>query len=99
MLTTKRQTLEQVLVCVGRCCRRTDRGHPAVPTDWLKAQWKQGKLLKDIQLIISGCLGPWDLVNVACIVTPNTTSWLRGLNKMRLAAGSETGHITGYGIN
>jgi hypothetical protein len=83
VLETKRQTIGQVLVCVGCCCGRTDRGKPPVPVDWLKQEWKARKLLKTIQLTISGCLGPCDLVNVVCLVTPSGTRWLGGLNEQR----------------
>lgn len=82
-LQTKRQTIGQILVCVGCCCGRTDRGKPPVPTDWLKAEWKAHKLLKTIQLTISGCLGPCDLVNVVCLVTPLGTRWLGGLTEQK----------------
>jgi cobaltochelatase CobN len=78
---TKRQTLAQVLICLGCCCGRTDRGKPAVPVDWLKAQWKQHKLLKSVQLTISGCLGPCDVANVVSIVTPWQTIWLGKLTE------------------
>lgn len=82
-LETKRKTIGQVLACVGCCCGRTDRGKPPVPVDWLKAEWKQRKLLKTIQLTISGCLGPCDLVNVVCLVTPQRTVWLGGLTEQK----------------
>lgn len=82
-LETKRKTIGQVLVCVGCCCGRTDRGKPPVPTDWLKSEWKTHKLLKAIQLTISGCLGPCDLVNVICVVTPQRTIWLGGLTEQQ----------------
>jgi cobaltochelatase CobN len=78
-ITTKRKTLGQVLICLGCCCGRTDRGHPPVPVDWLKAQWKLHKLHKSVQLTISGCLGPCDVANVVCIITPRSTIWLGGL--------------------
>ena len=78
---TKRKTIGQVLVCVGCCCGRVDRGKPPVPVDWLKSEWKSRKLLKTIQLTISGCLGPCDLVNVVCLVTPARTIWLGGLHE------------------
>jgi hypothetical protein len=76
---TKRQTLGQVLICLGCCCGRVDRGRPHVPVDWLKAQWKQHRLHKSVQLTISGCLGPCDVANVVGVVTPHATVWLGGL--------------------
>lgn len=78
---TKRKTIGQLLVCVGCCCGRTDRGKPPVPVDWLKSEWKTRKLLKTIHLTISGCLGPCDLVNVVCLATPQRTVWLGGLTE------------------
>lgn len=65
---TTRKTLGQVVVCVGCCCGRTDKGHPAVPVDWLKAEWKRRMLPKKIHLTISGCLGPCDATNVVMIL-------------------------------
>jgi hypothetical protein len=32
-----------------------------------------------MQLTISGCLGPCDLANVVCLVTPQGLIWLGGL--------------------
>jgi hypothetical protein len=78
-IATKRRTLGQVLICLGCCCGRVDRGHQPVPVDWLKAQWKQHKLHKSVQLTISGCLGPCDVANVVCIATPGSMIWLGGL--------------------
>lgn len=75
MMHTKRQTLAQVLVCLGCCCGRTDKGKPAVPADWLKAEWKRRRLLKHVHLSISGCLGPCEIANVVAIVTPDGTAW------------------------
>lgn len=81
ILSTKRQTLAQILICVGCCCGQTQRGHPEVPLDWLKKCWKERKLNQTIQLTISGCLGPCDLTNVACLVTPKEIFWFGNLNK------------------
>lgn len=75
MIETKRQTLGQVLICLGCCCGRTDKGKPAVPTDWLKAEWKRRGLLKHVHLTITGCLGPCEIANVVSIVTPGGTHW------------------------
>ncbi len=73
---TKRKSLMQVLVCIGCCCGRPDRGKPEVPVDWLKAQWKQARLNPYIQLTISGCLGPCDLPNVVAVLTPTGQQWI-----------------------
>jgi len=75
MIHTKRQVMGQVLVCVGCCCGRVDKGKPAVPTDWLKAEWKRRKLQKHVHLTVGGCLGPCEIANVVAIVTPNATHW------------------------
>jgi len=79
--STKRQVLGQVFVCSGCCCGRTDKGKPGIPIDWLKTSWKQAGLLRSVQLTISGCLGPCDLTNVACILTPQGQLWLGGLTE------------------
>ncbi len=52
-----------------------------MPVDWLKAQWKQNKLLQSVHLTISGCLGPCDVANVVSIVTPWQTIWLGNLHE------------------
>jgi cobaltochelatase CobN len=78
---TKRKSLMQVLVCIGCCCGRVDRGKPEVPVDWLKAEWKAARLNPYIQLTISGCLGPCDLPNVVAILTANGQQWIGPLNQ------------------
>jgi hypothetical protein len=78
---TKRKSLMQVMVCLGCCCGRVDRGKPEVPVDWLKAQWKAARLNPYIQLTISGCLGPCDLPNVVAILTANGQQWIGPLDQ------------------
>ncbi|MDP9727104.1 (2Fe-2S) ferredoxin domain-containing protein [Alicyclobacillus tolerans] len=73
--TTKRLILAQVFVCSGCCCGRTDKGKPSIPLDWLKKTWKERKLLKTVQLTITGCLGPCDVLNVVSIWTPDRQFW------------------------
>lgn len=80
-LFTKRQALAHISVCLGCCCGRTDKGHPDVPVQWLKDQWKARRLLKHVQLTISGCLGPCDLTNVVSIGSSRGTTWLGGLTR------------------
>jgi len=80
-LSTRRATLAHVSVCVGCCCGQTAKGHPAVPTDWLKAQWKTRRLMKFVQLTISGCLGPCDLTNVVSVGSAQGTTWLGNLDQ------------------
>lgn len=79
--STKRQVLAQVVVCLGCCCGRTDRGRPEVPVDWLKAEWKGRRLLKPVQLTISGCLGPCDVPNVVAVHDAHGTTWLAHLTE------------------
>ncbi|GEO24654.1 hypothetical protein AAC03nite_04390 [Alicyclobacillus acidoterrestris] len=78
-VATKRRVLAQVVVCSGCCCGRTDKGRPAIPLDWLKRTWKEKRLLKHVQLTISGCLGPCDIVNVISIVTKHGDRWFGGI--------------------
>lgn len=73
---TKRQTIAHVTVCLGCCCGRVDKGQPAVPVDWLKAEWKARRLLKKVQLTISGCMGPCDVPNIVSVASQGVTVWL-----------------------
>ena len=80
-LITKRACHAQLLVCaLGCCCGRTDRGKPAVPVDWLKTEWKRRRLNPRVQLTMTGCLGPCDLVNVVGLITAEGPQWLGGLH-------------------
>lgn len=63
-------------MCLGCCCGRVDKGKPAVPVEWLKAEWKRLNLLKHVHLTIGGCLGPCEIANVVAIATPDGTTWL-----------------------
>ncbi len=80
-IATKRQTLGQVLVCLGCCCGREDRGRPGIPLEWLKAEWKRGGVLKHVHLSISGCLGPCDVPNVVAIVRPEGQEWFAEIDR------------------
>lgn len=77
--TTQRVVLGQVFVCSGCCCGRTDKGKPEVPLEWLKSSWKERRLLKTVQLTITGCLGPCDISNVVSISTPDRQRWFGGI--------------------
>jgi cobaltochelatase CobN len=79
--TTKRKSLLQVMVCLGCCCGRVERGKPEVPVDWLKARWKEARLNPYVQLTISGCLGPCDLPNVVAVLTETGQEWIGGLTQ------------------
>ena len=83
-ICTKRgKILAQILFCEGCCCGRTDRGLPAFPKDWIKSIWKECKLNRHIQLTISGCLGPCDIPNVACIIgRDGQMTWLGHLTAL-----------------
>jgi hypothetical protein len=80
-LTTKRIVLGQVTICTGCCCGAVARGHPNVPVDWLKHEWRARGLLKRIQLTISGCVGPCDVPNVVVITSASGTEWLGGIRE------------------
>ena len=79
--TTTRKTLGQVVICMGCCCGRIDKGHPAVPVDWLKEQWRKRALPKSIHLTISGCLGPCDASNVVLLLFGSEQIWLGGIHQ------------------
>ena len=75
-LRTKRLVIGHVIMCRGCCCGDVNKGKPEFPVDWLKMEWKRRGLLKNIQLTISGCLGPCDLSNVASISDAAGSVWL-----------------------
>jgi hypothetical protein len=78
-VATKRRVIAHVTVCVGCCCGNSDKGHPEVPVEWLKNEWRVRRLLKNVQLSISGCIGPCDVANVAKINSPAGEIWLGNL--------------------
>ena len=81
LATARGRTLGQIVVCEGCCCGQTDKGFKPVPRDWIKQLWKDEKLNKSVQLTISGCLGPCDLANVLCVISPEGMRWLGGLQE------------------
>ena len=58
------------------------RGKPEVPVDRLKQEWRARGLSKFVQLTISGCLGPCDLVNVVRISGDRDDIWLGNLRSI-----------------
>ncbi len=82
-ITPKRLMLGQISICDGCCCGKTEKGHPAVPVQWLKQEWKVRGLLKRVHLSISGCLGPCDVPNVVMITNSEGTQWLALLDSQR----------------
>jgi (2Fe-2S) ferredoxin len=83
VVTTKRPMLGQISICNGCCCGQTHKGHPEVPADWLKKEWKYRGLLKRVHLTISGCLGPCDVPNVVLITSEEGTQWLANISQRR----------------
>jgi hypothetical protein len=75
-LNTKRMVIGHVVKCLGCCCGDVNKGKPEVPVEWLKQEWRRRGLLKNIQLTISGCLGPCDLPNVVSIASSGGYIWL-----------------------
>lgn len=80
-LETKRLVIGQVTVCSGCCCGAVSRGKPEVPVEWLKCEWRSRRLLKNIQLTISCCLGPCDLTNVVKVAGATNEVWLGNINR------------------
>jgi hypothetical protein len=83
VITPKRQMLAQISICDGCCCGKKEKGHPEVPVQWLKQEWKVRGLLKRVHLSVSGCLGPCDVPNVVMITNSEGTQWLARLNSRR----------------
>ena len=81
LATARGRVLGQIMFCEGCCCGRTDKGFTPLPRDWIKQQWKDEKLNKSVQLTISGCLGPCDLANVFCVISPKGMQWFGGLQE------------------
>jgi hypothetical protein len=81
LATTRDRVLGQIVFCEGCCCGQTDKGFEPLPRDWIKQQWKDEQLNKCVQLTISGCLGPCDLANVFCIISPRGMQWFGGLQE------------------
>lgn len=79
----KRLMLAQISVCNGCCCGQTHKGHPEVPLEWLKREWKYRGLLKRVHLTISGCLGPCDVPNVVLITSSEGNQWLAKIDQHR----------------
>lgn len=86
-VTTKRRTVGQIVLCDGCCCGRTEKGHPEVPVDWMKAEWKRRGLAKHVHLSISRCLGPCDATNVVLVCSGDTAVWLGGIKDRRAYQG------------
>src|SRR5438132_10860722 len=69
------------MVCAkGCCCGRTERGHPAVPVEFYKLEYKRRKLRNVIQLSMNGCLGPCPLSNVALLFFDGRSTWFQSVN-------------------
>lgn len=85
-LKTNRLVIGHVAICRACCCGNTDRGKPEVPVEWMKNEWKRQGLKKNIQLTISGCLGPCDLSNVVSISCAEWTAWLGAIREFRIYA-------------
>ena len=82
-IPVKYPMLGQLSVCTGCCCGQTSKGHPEVPVEWLKQEWKYRGLLKRVHLTISGCLGPCDVPNVVLITSAEGTQWLGQISQKR----------------
>ena len=83
LATARGRVLGQIVCCEGCCCGRTDKGFGPFPRDWIKQRWKDEKLNKSVQLTISGCVGPCDLANVVCVISPKGMQWFGGLQEQR----------------
>jgi cobaltochelatase CobN len=80
-LKTKRVVVGQITICRGCCCGNSERGLPEAPVEWLKREWRKRRLLKRVQLTISGCVGPCDVPNVVVITSSSGTVWLGNISK------------------
>jgi cobaltochelatase CobN len=70
-----------LMVCAkGCCCGHTERGHAAVPIDFYKQEYKRRKIRKQVQLTMSGCLGPCPVANVVLLFFDGRPVWLQSIN-------------------
>lgn len=70
-----------LIICArGCCCGRTDRGNPAVPIDYYKAEYQRRKIRKHFQLTMSGCIGPCPMLNVVQVVFDGRPVWFQSIN-------------------
>jgi cobaltochelatase CobN len=77
----KTRVLEgQLFVCQGCCCGNTGGGHPALPLDDFKQQWKDRGIRLRVHLTVTGCLGPCPLANVVLILFAGESIWLHSIN-------------------
>ncbi len=77
----KTRVLEgQILVCEGCCCGKVETGHPALPLDEFKREWKERGVRLRVHLTVTGCLGPCPLANVILVIFDNQSIWLHSIN-------------------
>jgi cobaltochelatase CobN len=70
-----------LMVCAkGCCCGRTERGFAAVPIDFYKQEYKRRRIRKQVQLTMSGCLGPCPVANVVLLFFDGRPIWLQSVN-------------------
>src|SRR5215471_2397048 len=70
-----------LMVCAkGCCCGHTERGHAAVPVDFYKDEYRKRKLRKQVQLTMSGCLGPCPVANVVLLFFDGHPVWFQSVN-------------------
>ena len=69
------------MVCAkGCCCGRIDRDFNAVPIDFYKQEYKNRKIRKQVQLTMSGCLGPCPLANVVLLFFDGRPVWFQSID-------------------
>ena len=69
-----------VIVCKGCCCGNLEKGHDEVPVKFLEQAWVENNLGEEVQLTISGCLGPCSMRNVVLLKSEDGLTWLGGLS-------------------
>ena len=71
----------QLFVCNGCCCGRTEKGNAEVQIELLKDAWEKNGLTEHVKLSISSCLGPCSMNNVSLLKADNNRTWLGKLMK------------------
>jgi cobaltochelatase CobN len=69
-----------LFVCKGCCCGNVEGGHPAVPLERFKKEWKERGIRTRVHLTIAGCLGPCAVANVVLLLFDRTSVWFHSIN-------------------
>ncbi|MCS7068195.1 MAG: hypothetical protein RMK51_12410 [Meiothermus sp.] len=73
----KHPALSQIIFCTGGVCGGKEQA--PVPKQALLERWKRDYLWRVCHISFSDCMGPCELANNACLLSPAGARWLGGL--------------------